>query len=344
MPRISVNAQTQPDSRQAPSLRPLSHHEIMRLIGPFSERGWRLDLTATEREERLLRFQLVTHPGGADGIPVFHERLTAAVSQDDEFLLVRELWLSGDADATASPTLTASGPDAGVLLDQFARVAVSRHFADVDGVIVRRSYRLDPQRNNAERTGAAWDLRIVSATAELPALRAEFDAGMRGMPVDVRLYPRSAERLDPPRDLLAVIGRQWRSLQEYPNHWRSTINAPRREPRRTADIELKVAQTIRHLHQTLSKAPARFHDQHRWARWRAAARSGKAIFLTLLLVVGTLLLNQVADEALIRALAFGAPPLMVLMLFFAFDHLPAFEVPRIPRALKPDSWPAPADG
>jgi len=141
-----------------------------------------------------------------------------------------------------------------------------------------------------------------------------------------------------------VIGRQWRSLQDYPNHWRSTISAATREPRRTTDVEEKLAQTVHHLHQTLSQAPARFHDLHRWARWRAAAQSGKAIFLTVALVVATLLLNQVADEALIRLLAFGAPPLMVLMLFFAFDHLPAFEVPRIPRALRPDSWPAPAHG
>jgi hypothetical protein len=266
MPRISVTARTPPDARQTPSLRPLSHHEIMRLIGPFSERGWRLDMGASERGERLLRFQVVTHPGGEHGIPAFHERLTAAVSQDDEFLLVRELRLSGDADASASPTLTASGPDAAVLLDQFARVAVSRHFTDVDGVIVRRSYRLDPRRSNAERTGPAWELRIVSATAELPALRAEFDASMRSMPVDVRLYPRTAEPLDPPRDLLAVIGRQWRSLQEYPNHWRSTISAPRREPGRTADVELKVAQTVRHLHQTLSKAGRAGGPRHSPAR------------------------------------------------------------------------------
>jgi hypothetical protein len=51
----------------------------------------------------------------------------------------------------------------------------------------------------------------------------------------------------------------------------------------------------------------------------------------------------VADEALIRVLAFGAPPLMVLMLFFAFDHLPDFEWPRIPRTLKEDSWAVEAD-
>jgi hypothetical protein len=343
MSSIRVTAAPQRRSQDGPSLRPLTHHDILRLVGPFTERGWQLDMAASEREERLLRFKVLEHTAEQTDLPVFCERLSVAVSNQENFLMVRELWLSSDTDAESSPTLTASGPDAGVLLDQFARVPVTRHFLVLDNVILRRSYKLEPGKQNTNRTGTDWTARIVRGTVQFGSIRAEFDAETRNLPISVRLYPQSGRQLNPPRDLLAVMGRNWRSLQDYPNHWRSTIKTATREPRRTLDIEQKIEQTVTHLAQTLAQSPTRFHERHRWSRWRASAQSGTAIFLTLGLIVGTLLLNQVADEALIRVLAFGAPPLMVLMLFFAFDHLPDFEWPRIPRTLKEDSWAVEAD-
>jgi hypothetical protein len=307
-------------------------------MGPFTQRGWQLDMAASEREERLLRFKVVPHPAQQSGLPGFCERLSVAVSPKDNFLLVRELWLSSDSDAESSPTLTASSPDAGVLLDQFARIPVTRHFVVLNDVVLRRSYKLEPGKLNTDRKNTEWTARIVRGIAHLDAIRAEFDAEVRNLPVSVKLYARSGRQIAPPRDLLAVMGRNWRSLQDYPNHWRSTIRAATREPRRTLEIEQKLQQTVSHLQETLAHSPTRFHKRHRWSRWRASVQSAAAILLTLALIVGTLLLNQVADEALIRALAFGAPPLMVIMLFFAFDHLPDFEWPRIPRTLKEDSW------
>lgn len=294
-------------------------------------------MAASERAERLLRFHVVEHPG-ADGTATVYERLTAAISQSDGVMLVRTLWLSGDDDTLMAPTLTASGPDAAVLLDRMAEVPIDRHFANVDDISVRRSYRIEPRRKGADTTDPDWVARLLKATARLDDLRSEFDAGLRDLPVDVRLYPLAGKTLELPRDLVAVLGRQWQSLQDYPNHWRSMIKVAKAEPQRTEDTEQKIERTVRHLSATLSRPPAAFHNDHLGARWRATLQSGSAILLTLALVIATLMLNQVADQALIRTLAFGAPPLMVLILFFAFDRLPNFEMPRIPRPLRQPHW------
>ena len=44
--------------------RPQTHHEILRLIEPFSRRGRHVDLTASNRIERHLVFRPIVHAGG----------------------------------------------------------------------------------------------------------------------------------------------------------------------------------------------------------------------------------------------------------------------------------------
>ena len=42
---------------------PLTHHEILRLIEPFTRRGRHVDLSATDRIERRIVFKPVVHGG-----------------------------------------------------------------------------------------------------------------------------------------------------------------------------------------------------------------------------------------------------------------------------------------
>ena len=47
---------------------PLTHHEILGWIAPFTRQGRQLDLAASDRLERRLRFKTIEHPGRRTGL------------------------------------------------------------------------------------------------------------------------------------------------------------------------------------------------------------------------------------------------------------------------------------
>jgi hypothetical protein len=206
--------------------------------------------------------------------------------------------------------------------------------------LLQRSYLLESRGEDDDPAGPIWDARLVQATATVAGVRLDCDAEIRSLPVKLNLSAPSGQKLIAPRDLLAVLGWPWRPVDDYDNHWRSSIRVPKREPRRTADIEDKLERTVRHLAETLSQPPARFHTRHLRERWRASFQRGIPLFAALGFIGGALSLTQVPieDETLLKLLAFNLPPLMLLAFFFGFDDLPSIELPRLPRALKQGSW------
>ena len=56
---------------------PLSHHDVLTLVAPFSRRGRPIDLAASDRGARKLLFRPVEHPA-ADGRPALRERYAIA--------------------------------------------------------------------------------------------------------------------------------------------------------------------------------------------------------------------------------------------------------------------------
>lgn len=339
MTKVRVNVKPQSMPKSEPSTRPLTHHDILSLVGPFTARGRHLDMTASRRADRELHFRPLEHAPTVPGAPSLREELVLKVSEGHSFRLIRKLTPLGRAD-DLSATLIATGSDAALLLAQIERFAISRHFSFDDGVLAQRSYRLEQRGKADDPSDASWEVRLVEAAAEIAGIRLEFDAQIRSLPVKVSLRAPPGQRLSLPRDLLAVLGWHWRSIDDYTSHWRGSVRAPRREPRRTLVIEERLDRTIRHLSAILPQPPARYHARFVKKRWLAAFQRGLPVLGALGMIAGALALTQVPidDETLLKLLAFHVPPLMMLIFFFGFDYLPNFEIPRIPRDLKQDSW------
>ena len=340
MTRIRVVVKPPTVAMEKSSTRPLTHHEILGLVRPFTERGRHLDLGASRRDERILHFRPVEHPPTTADAPTLREELTLAVSERRSFRLVRKLTPLGLGDGRMSATLTTAGPDAAALLEEVERFPIARHFPSCAGVLLQRSYVLEARGEDDNPAGLIWVARLVQATATVAGVQLDCDAEIRSLPIKLNLSAPSGQSLVVPRDLLAVLGWPWRPVDDYDSHWRSSIRVPKREPRRTADIEDKLERTVRHLAETLSQPPARFHTRHLQGRWRASFQRGIPLFAALALIGGALSLTQVPieDETLLKLLAFNLPPLMLLAFFFGFDDLPSIELPRLPRPLKQDSW------
>jgi hypothetical protein len=322
-----------PDSKQ--SERPLTHHEILALIGPFTRRGRHLDMSATQRAQRQLVFKPTEQPSPLVGLPVLREVLQLEVSERGSYRLVRTLTAADPTDPRLrlSATLTAAGPDPELLLTQIEGFSPARHFPAHGGVPVQRSYRL---------TGATghWAPVLTDARAEVEGVTLLLDGDRGGgLPAHLHLSAPPGHRLAVPEDLLAVIGRHWRPLEDYNRDWRGTIRVAKREPERTPDLEDKLARTVVHLAQTLSEPPGAFHTRHRRARWQVSLRRATPLLTALGLIAATpaVSLLPMGEGTLLRMLVFHAPPLM-LAAFFMFSELPRIEIPPLPRSLNEESW------
>jgi len=297
-------------------------------------------MAASRRAERELHFQPVDHAPATADTPPIREELILVIPERGDYRLVRRLTRLTSADSPEPAILTVSGRDAGMLLDQVDRFPVERHFPTHAGIVLQRSYRLVSRDGQDGAGDPIWDTRLIDAVAEFGAVRLDVDAGIRSLPVKIRISARSGQRLVVPRDLLAVLGWPWRPLVGYTSHWRSSIRVPKREPQRTSDIEHKLERTVCHLAETLAQPPAQFHRRHLQGRWRAALQNGIPLFAALGLIGGALALTQmpIENEAVFQMLAFYVPPLMLLLFFLGFDDLPSIEIPRVPRELPQDSW------
>jgi hypothetical protein len=335
-----VNQPTRAAPAQPPAAAPLTHHDILRLVGPFTRRGRHLDMGASERGARRLVFKPIEHEPVRAGGPRLGERFVLHVSERGNYRMERVLTPVGEGQAALSATVTAAGPDLEALLAQVEGFDTARLFPDCGGCAVQRSYRLMPPGLDDAEPGRPWETRLVEAAAVFDGVRLNFDADLYGMPVKVRLIAPPGRHLRVPRDLFAVLGRHWRTVEDYTDHWRSSIRVAKREPRRTRDVEAKFERTVRHLAETLAQSPAAFHARHRRERWVAAMQRGVPLLAVLLMIGAALSLANVplSDGNVFRMLVFHLPPIMLLLFFLVFDELPPFELPRVPRALEQEDW------
>jgi hypothetical protein len=315
----------------APTLRPLTHHDILALVEPFSRRELRVDLAASDRAARQLVFQPIVHPAAAPGEPPLVETLQLDSLGTGTCRLTRTV-VPGDRPGAPDATLQAIGTDVGALLDRFAAVPPTRHFESVAGDTIARSYRLDAG-------GAA---ALIEGIVRVHGLRLTLTlSGVRGASAEIRLAPEAAdEALALPEDLLAVLGWNWARLIRKRDGWRSRLRLRGRGAQRTAAAEAALALAAAHLARTLGEPPGHFHDRLRAARWAVVFRRAIPTLTAISLVATIVLMPRLNVDASGMSpwmLLYHVPTALVALSFW-LQELPQFEIPPLPRRSSAATW------
>lgn len=348
-------------------MQPLTHHEILGLVGPFARRGRHVDLAATQRAERRLVFKAVDHPAAAGGLPALRESLVLENPHEGSYRLTRRVALPAPGVAPWQATLHAEGEDPGVLLRQIETVPPQRHFTLGEGFVTAMSFRVDgwsrasrsvagngEGAEGAEGTGGVNDaegaqggviaaprLVLTEAAAQVGELTLNLRVPrVQGVAAEVEIAAVAPGALPVvPEDLLAVIGWDWAPLHARGGTWTSRIRLRGPEPRRSAAAEARLHRTVQHLAQVLAEPPASFHERFVGARWGVAFRRGIPLLTVAGLFAGIALMPpmDLEDASPLRMVIFHLPTLL-LAAAFMMQELPRFEIPPWPRRLKTAAW------
>ena len=308
---------------------PLSHHEILTLVGPLARLGRRVDLDRSDRHERMLVFDERTHPEAPGLHPELVETLTLRTPRPGSFHLMRTL--ETDAGPTARAELwTRSVEDAVQAMEALPPAAQFRPF---QGGWAAFHHALDPDSPP----------RILGAETEVAGRRLEVDAGgAAGLPADLRIASHPKGDAGFPDDLLAVLGRGWRLMRRNQAGWKSTLQIPKREPRRSEEIEARFIRTAEHLAQVLSAPPEDFHPRFRRQRWTVLWWRSLWIQMGVLILAVSLLLfrsQTLEDSPWLRMWVQVAPVLLFVGTFFYSSRdVPVIEIPPIPGPRPFSRW------
>jgi hypothetical protein len=320
---------------ESPGPVPLTHHEILGLVEPFSRRGWSVDLAASDRSQRRLRFKPIQHPDQPLAGSTLTETLVLEYPEAGHFRLQR---LVADARGLCS-SLEIEGPDAGLLLEQIEAIEVGRQMVAASEVPIARSYRLIPITAD-DNHPAHWQLQLQRAESWVEGVVLTLNAKTgRKMPADLELRAEQEQRLRVPADLLAVLGWEWRPMRELGKRWRGSVRVAAAEPERTRDIESKLARAVTHLAKTLRSSPADFHSRWQGARWRVTFQRSIPMLIGIALLGAAPLIQflSLETESLTRMFIFHAPPLLLIGIFM-MRELPVIEIPPLPRRLIGRAW------
>ena len=314
---------------------PLTHHEILALIAPFTRCGRQADLDASNRIERRLIFKPTAHSDVTASQDEAREVLALDNPQPNQFTLTRTLTLASGLEAK----LQTEGADPGELLARIESVSPRRQFREVAGVTVALSYRLLPIGASADGL-PPMQLELTRGEAIVAGLDVVLNAdAVKGYPVQIDLKSGAAGTAELPDDLLAVIGWGWSPIRKTPSGWGGKVRARSQEPQRSRDLETKLEKAVAHLAATLAQPPAFFHDSLRPARWMVTFRRGipLLIFIGLMGVAAALTKIEIPPGSIINLLVMGAPPLL-LFAAFGMRDAPPLEIPPLPGRAKVASW------
>lgn len=326
------------------AVQPLTHHEILELVEPFARRGRRVDLAGSQRLERRLAFKAVEHDHVVGQVSGIVETLSLENPRDRSFRLTRVLALPGGLEAR----LRTDGQDPAELLDRVESVPPSAQIEATAGALVARSHRVVRTGGTNPDGTPTTQLILSGGIARIGGLTLTMIVlDVKGTPgeIELRATAGTHDLGHLPEDLLAVLGWRWSRLTRKEGGWTASVRLARSEPERSADAQSSLDAIVRHLAQTLSAPPARFHQRHLGARWLVFLRRAFPLLASIGLIAGTLALPRVdaGGESMIRMLMFHSPPLL-LIAFFCMRELPRIEIPPLPRRSFAASWMPVEDG
>ena len=340
----------------SPTLQPLSHHEILSLVEPFSRSGRQVDLAASQRLERRIAFKPRVHPAvSAEGFEL-SESLQLENTRAGRYRLTRTLTFAAvstgdDAAGLIDPLqarLHADGADPAVLLQAIDQVPLARQFFTIAGCRVALEQLLPMRSDDAALPPPADRLILSNALTHLHGLTLSLRVpAVTGVPADIKLMAETGDSIELPDDLLAVLGWPWSRLQRVQPGWTGVMRLGGKDEgmsyTRSAEAQAHLRRTIEHLARTLAEPPARFHERLSRQRWGVTLRRAFPALMGVALLLGAAAVPKIdlAEDSVLRMLIFHAPPLL-LVVFFCLREMPRIEIPPRPRAATAPSWRASA--
>ena len=314
---------------------PLTHHEILELVAPFTRRGRHVDLVASNRLERRLLFKPVDH-APAQAQPTLRETLQLEKLPTGTFRMVRVLRQHDGLEAT----LTAFGQDPAAMLEEFSTVDPRSQFRSGAGFQIARHYELRSDRRESDRGCAAQPI-LTQGLVQIAGLTLTFRLpSTRGVGADIRLaIAPGGDCIALPEDLLAVMGWDWARLIPDEGGWKSKLRLRGGMARRSRGAEKALERAAQHLVLTLAEPPCRFHERWSAARWGVVFRRSIPV-LTVLSLFGAIAVLRhflVNPNPGLRLLLFDAPAALIA-LSFCLQELPKYEIPPLPRRSIEASW------
>jgi hypothetical protein len=306
---------------------PLTHHEILGLIEPFSRAGLRVDLAASERAQRRLVFRPAAEAGAQAAVPACTETLQLESLGTGTCRLT----LTRTAPDGLQATVVGLGSDLAALIAQIATVPASRQFRSGAGWQMSRSYHVSAPAGPAALTQG--EIRLDGLTLSMTV------SLVRGVAAELQLTPAPGVVLGLPQDLLAVIGWNWARLIRSPTGWKSKLRMKGPTAGRTPRAEAALDRVAGHLVRTLAEPPARFHERLLAARWGVVLRRGIPTLNVLVLLAVVLLMPRLDTRfgSGLWMLLYHVPTVLIA-LSFCLQELPQFEIPPLPRRSRASSW------
>jgi hypothetical protein len=306
---------------------PLTHHEILELVEPFTRRGRHVDLAASNRNERRLVFTPIEHAGPPPLQPGLREILELHSYGTGTCLLTRVLTAPNGLQARC----LAMGPRPAELLARIEAVDPQQHFCSASGYAIARTYEVNP---------AFARIILTEGIAQIDGLRLTLTVPtVRGIAAEIALVARPADPLELPEDLLAVLGWDWARLIRNRDGWRTRLRLRGNLDKRSRNAELALERAASHLAQSLSEPPGRFHDRWIAARWGVVLRRAIPVLTFVALVATVLRLPHfaAAEGSDLWVLLFQVPTALIA-LSFCLQELPQYEIPPLPRRSAAADW------
>jgi hypothetical protein len=320
------------------TLQPLTHHDILALVEPFTRLGRHVDLSASNRAERRLVFKPVIHDGrdtqALDACSL-HEELQLESFGTGTCRLTRTLTHPSGLQAT----LEAMGQAPQVLLAVVNATAPQHQFHSGAGFMVARSYATQTTADAETAGRPAPPLALRRGVVQVDGLCLVMTvSAVRGVSADLMLTQTSAGELLLPEDLLAVLGWDWARLIHDKLNWKSKLRLRGGTARRSRSAEAALDRAAAHLARTLAEPPGRFHERHLAARRGVVLRRAIPLLTPVLLFITVLALPRFDVESSPLWVLLYHVPTVFILLSFRLQELPQFEIPPWPRRSGALAW------